>query len=52
MTGGLEHLPCEDRQRGLGFFNLERRRYQGALVTAFQYLKRACRKAGEGQFVR
>ena len=51
-TGGLEHLPCEDRQRELGLFCLEKRRLQGDLIVAFQYLKGAYKKAGEGLFTR
>ena len=52
MIRGLEHLSCEDRLRGLGFFSLEKRRLQGDLIVAFQYLKAPYRKAGEGLFVR
>ncbi|PKU39049.1 rna-directed dna polymerase from mobile element jockey-like [Limosa lapponica baueri] len=47
---GLEHLFCEDRLRELGLFNLEKRRFQGDLTAAFQYLKRAYRNAEEALF--
>ena len=33
-------------------FSLKKRRLQGDLTVAFQNLKGACRKAGEGLFVR
>ncbi|KFV07434.1 hypothetical protein N340_13693, partial [Tauraco erythrolophus] len=52
MIRGLEHLCYEDRLRELGLFSLEKGRLQGDLIAAFQYLKGAYRKAGEGLFTR
>jgi len=52
MIRGLEHLSYERRLRELGLFSLEKRRLQGDLIVAFQYLKEAYRKAGEGLFTR
>jgi len=52
MIRGLEHLSCEERLRDLGLFSLEKRRLQGNLIAAFQYLKGAYRKDGEGLFTR
>ena len=52
MIRGLEHCTYEDRLRELGLFNIEKRRLLGDLITAFQYLKGAYRKAGKGLFIR
>jgi len=52
MIRGLEHLSCEERLRELGLFSLENSRLWGDLIAAFQYLKGAHRKAGEGLFTR
>ena len=52
MIKGLEYLSYEDRLRELGLFSLEKRRLQGYLTAAFQYLKGTYRKAGVGLFVK
>jgi len=52
MIRGLEHLSCEERLRELGLFSLGKRRLRGHLTAAFQYFKRAYKKAGEGLFTR
>ena len=52
MIMGMEHLCCEERLRKLGLFSLEKRRPQGNLIVAFQYLKPAYKKAGDKLFSR
>ncbi|KFQ25197.1 hypothetical protein N331_04700, partial [Merops nubicus] len=50
MIRGLEQLSYEDRLRELGLFSPEKRRLRGDLTVAFQYLRGAYKKAGEGLF--
>jgi len=52
MFQGLEHLSYEDRLRELGLFSLEKRRLQGDLPAAFQYLKGGYEKDEENIFSR
>ncbi|PKU44195.1 hypothetical protein llap_5491 [Limosa lapponica baueri] len=52
MIRGMKHFSYEDRLRELGLFSLEKRRLWGDLITAFQYLKGAYRRDGEGLFIR
>jgi len=52
MIRRLEHLSYEERLRELGLFSLGKRRPQGDLIAASQYLKGAYRKDGERLFSR
>ena len=48
MIQGLEHLSYEERLRELRLFSLEKA--EGDLIAAYQYLKGAYRKEGDGLF--
>ena len=52
MIQGVEQLSYEDRLRELGLISLEKRRLQGDLIAAFQYLKGSFRKEGNRLFSR
>ncbi|KAK4815604.1 LOW QUALITY PROTEIN: hypothetical protein QYF61_004819 [Mycteria americana] len=52
MIRGLDDLSYEERLRQLRLCSLEKRRIQGDLIAAFQCLKGAYMKDGEGLFIR
>ncbi|GAB0178704.1 cAMP-dependent protein kinase inhibitor alpha [Grus japonensis] len=52
MIRKMEHLSYEERLRKLGLFSLEKRRLQGDLIAAFQYLKGVYEKDGDRLFSR
>jgi len=50
MIREMEHRSYEERLRELGLFSLEKRGLWGDLRAAFQQMKRAYEKPGEGLF--
>jgi len=52
MIRGMEHLSYEKRLRELGLLSMEKRKLQGDLIAAFQYLKGACKTDGDKVFSR
>ncbi len=48
----IRGLSYEERYRNLGLFSLEKRRLQGDLSVAFQYLEGVHKQEGEQLFMR
>ena len=46
MIQAMEYLPYKEKRRELELFSLEKRRLQGELRAAFQYLKGDYKKEG------
>ena len=52
MIKGLEHFTYEERLKEQGLLSLEKRRIQGDLIVAFQYLMGSYKQEGERLFMR
>ena len=52
MIRGQEHLSYKERLSELGLFSLEKRRLQGDIIVAFQYLKGVYKQEGVWLFTR
>ena len=50
MIQGMEHLTYRDKLKELKLFSLEKRRLQGGLLAAIQYVKVSYRKKGDRLF--